>query len=46
VNLSLSGPLEPLAQFITATVDSPQVADKISVHIGRRATQRARSGRF
>jgi hypothetical protein len=45
VNLTLGGPLEPLARFITATVDSPQVADRISVHIGRRATERARSSR-
>lgn len=46
INLSLSGPLEPLAQFITATVDTPQMADRISVRIGTKATERARSGRM
>jgi predicted nucleic acid-binding Zn-ribbon protein len=43
VNITLSGPLEPLAHFITATVDTPQVADRISVQIGRKANQRMRS---
>lgn len=45
VNLSLSGPLEPLAQFVTATVDTPQMVDRISVRIGQRSMERARSGR-
>jgi TP901 family phage tail tape measure protein len=46
VNITLSGPLEPLAHFITATVDTPHMADRISVRIGQKADARARSGRY